>query len=355
MNESLHTPSGKSGLPPGALVHVGDILETVTSMSVIDYSKDSFAEHKIHSIDELSKYRESASVTWVIVEGLANVEIVEQIGSIFGIHRLVLEDILNTNQRPKFEEYDDYLYIVLKCLILEDEQFTVSYEQVSILVLSNFVFLFKEKKDALFSSIQQRIEKSKGRLRSQGTDYLTYMILDYIVDQNFILIDSLDDVVTSLEDQLLDSEPTQDLLHKIQRVRRKIVDIRVYISPVRELLAGMLRSESELINESTRIYLRDVSDHTIRVIELIESYREILTGLLDIYVSSVSNKMNEVMKVLTVFASIFIPLTFLTGIYGMNFDTMPELQWQWAYPFLWVVFITLPVGLITYFKRKKWL
>lgn len=355
MAESLSTASEKSGLPPGSLIHVGDVLETVTGMSVIDYSKDHIEEQMIQSIDEILKYKDSDTVTWVIIEGLTNVDIVERIGTIFGIHQLVLEDILNTNQRPKFEEYDDHLYIVLKCLLLEDEQLTVNYEQISLLVLKNFVFMFKEKKDALFQPVQQRIRTSKGRLRSLGADYLTYAILDYIVDQNFILTDSLDEVLTSLEDDLLDSEPTQDMIFKIQRLKREIISIRRYISPIRELLAGMLRSESELINESTHIYLRDVSDHATRVIESIESYRDILTGLLDIYISSVSNKMNEVMKVLTVFASIFIPLTFLAAIYGMNFEYMPELKWKWAYPFLWTVFITIPVVLLIYFKRKKWL
>ncbi|MCW9047737.1 MAG: magnesium/cobalt transporter CorA, partial [Gammaproteobacteria bacterium] len=312
-------------------------------------------ERSIQSVDELLKYKDTDTVTWVIIEGLTNVEVVEHIGEIFGIHQLVLEDILNTHQRPKFEEYDDHLYIVLKCLLSEGENFSVSYEQISLLVIKNIVFLFKEKKDDIFKPIQQRIRSSKGRLRSLGADYLTYAILDTIVDQNFILIDSLDEAITSLEDSLLTSEPTRDTLNKIQRLKREIISIRRHVSPIRELLAGMLRSESVLINEKTHIYLRDVSDHAIRVIESIESYRDILTSLLEIYISSVSNKMNEVMKVLTVFASIFIPLTFLTGIFGMNFEYMPELKWKWAYPVLWAVFITIPVVLFIYFKRKKWI
>ena len=355
MTESLSNVSKKSGLPPGSLIHVGDTLENVTSMYLIDYSKDDVEEQQFKSIDEILKYKDSDSVTWVIIEGLTNVEIVERIGTIFGIHQLVLEDILNTHQRPKFEEYDDHLFIVLKCLLPEDGQFTVNYEQISLLVLKNFVFLFKEKKDDIFFPVQQRIRTRKGRLRSQGADYLAYTILDNIVDQNFILIDSLDEAVTSLEDSLLGSEPTKDMLNQIQRLKREIISIRRHVSPIRELMAAMLRSESELINDKTHIYLRDVSDHAIRVTESIESYRDILTGLLDIYTSSVSNKMNETMKVLTIFASIFIPLTFLAGIYGMNFEYMPELQWKWAYPTLWAVFISIPVVLLIYFKRKKWL
>jgi magnesium transporter len=353
--ESLRKISEKAGLPPGSLVHVGDVVETVTRMSVIDYSKENIEEQQIQSIDEILKYKESNTVTWVIIEGLANVDIIESIGTLFDIHQLVLEDILNTHQRPKFEEYDDHLYIVLNCLLSEDESFTVNYEQISLLVLRNFVFLFKEKTDDFFRPVQQRIRTSKGRFRSLGADYLMYAILDAVVDQNFILIDSLDNAITSLEENLLSSEPTRDTLNAIQRLKREIIGIRRHVSPVRELMAGMLRSESALIQEKTHIYLRDVSDHAIRVIESIESYRDILSGLLEIYISNVSNKMNEVMKVLTVFASIFIPLTFLAGIYGMNFEYMPELKWKWAYPVLWVAFVTIPAILLVYFRKKKWL
>jgi len=355
MTKSLSVPSEKSGLPPGSLIHVGDTLESVTRISVVDYSKETIEEQKIQTIDEILNYKDSDTVTWVIIEGLTNVELVERVGTIFGIHQLVLEDILNTHQRPKFEEYDDYLYIVLKCLTSEDEQFSVSYEQISLIVLNNFVLVFKEKKDDLFQPVLKRIRTSKGRLRKLGPDYLTYVILDTIVDQGFILIDSLDDAITSLEDGLLTSEPTLDTLNTIQKLKREIISIRRHVSPIRELMSGILRSESELINEKTLIYLRDVYDHAIRVVESIESYRDILSGLLDIYISSVSNKMNEVMKVLTVFASIFIPLTFLAGIYGMNFEYMPELKWKWAYPVLWIAFITIPIVLLIYFKRKKWL
>ena len=355
MAESLKAVSKKSGLPPGSLVHVGDVLETVTSISVIDYNTENFEVRKIQSIDEILKYRDNDTITWVIIEGLTDVDIVERIGTMFDIHHLVLEDILNTHQRPKFEEYDNHLYIVLKCLLPNENPFAVTVEQISLLVLKNFVFAFKEKKDDLFHSVQQRLKSSKGRLRNMGADYLTYAILDTIVDQNFILLDSLDDAIISLENILLASEPTKNTLHTILRLKREVISIRKNVSPVRELIAGMLRSESELIDEKTQIYLRDVSDHAIRIIELIETYREILTGLSDIYISSVSNKMNEVMKVLTVFASIFIPLTFLTGIYGMNFEYMPELKWKWAYPTLWTAFITIPVVLLIYFKRKKWL
>lgn len=353
--ESLYKPSEKLGLPPGSLIHVGEVLETAGNLSVIDYSREKIEEEVIQSVEELAKYKDTDSVTWITVEGLQNVSIIERIGEIFGIHQLVLEDILNTNQRPKFEEYDDYLYIVIKCLLPEVEPFTVNYEQVSIVLIKNCVIIFKEKQDNLLDPVEQRIRTSSGKFRSLGPDYLAYAILDFIVDQNFIVLDALDESINTLEESLLTGVPTKAMLYKIQRLKREIIVIRRYVSPVRELLFAMIRSESSLIHETTHIFLRDVSDHAMRVIESIESYRDILTGLLDIYVSSVSNKMNEVMTVLTVLTSIFIPLTFISGVYGMNFDYMPELRWRWAYPVIWCVFISMVISMLLLFKKKKWL
>jgi magnesium transporter len=354
MADSLSNISDKAGMPPGSLIHVGEVLEAESSMSIIDYSKDTIEEQSIHSIDDIRQYVEKDTVSWLNVEGLGNVGLIESIGKILNIHPLVLEDILNTHQRPKFEESDDYLYIVLKKLSLENDDFSVGYEQVSILVLDNFVVTFKEKKDDVFIPLKQRLKNGKGRLRNLGADYLTYAILDTIIDQVFILLDSLDEEIELTEEELL-SDPTSATLVTIQKLKRELIYIRKSISPTRELLAVLLRSDTTLIMERTNMYFRDVYDHALRITESIESYRDILSGLLDIYISSVSNKMNEVMKVLTVFASIFIPLTFIAGIYGMNFEYMPELKWKWAYPTLWISFITIPIVLIIYFRKKKWL
>lgn len=355
MTESLYTSSDKIGLPPGSIIHVGDVHQAETRISVIDFSRDHVEERRIESLGDILKYKESESVTWVIVEGLVDAEVVGNIGEIFDIHPLVVEDILTAHQRPKFEEYEHYLYIVMKSLLSENEQFEVEDEQVSIVLLEKFVLVFKEKTDELFRPLMQRIATSKGRFRTMGADYLAYAILDIIVDRLFILVDSLDDAINAIEDTLITTEPTKEILLTIQRLKKELIHIRRYVSPIREVMAAMLRSESELIREKTQIYLRDVSDHAIRIIELIESYKDILSSLMDIYISSVSNKMNEVMKVLTVFASIFIPLTFLAGIYGMNFEYMPELKWKFAYPFIWGIFIAVPVLLLAYFKKKKWL
>lgn len=341
-------------MPPGSLVYVGKRAGHGSRMQLIDYSRDTIEEESIESVEEILPYIDKTTVTWLNVEGLGDVDLIASIGHALNIHPLVLEDILNTHQRPKFEEFDNYLYMVLKKLALEGEAFSVSYEQISILVLDNFVVTFKEKPDDTFTPLKERLENGKGRLRSLGSDYLAYGILDSIVDQGFAILDSLDEIVESTEEKLL-GNPSTDILVTIQRLKRELIHIRKSISPLREMLAAIVRTESVLIQEKTNIYFRDVYDHVLRIYESIDSYRDMLSGLLDIYISSVSNKMNEIMKVLTVFASIFIPLTFIAGIYGMNFEYMPELKWKWAYPTLWLSFVIIPVVLIIYFKRKKWL
>jgi len=266
----------------------------------------------------------------------------------------VLEDILNTHQRPKFEEFNDYLYIVIKAISLGNEAFNVEYEQISLLILKNFVFTFMEKPDALFDPILNRLDNDKSQIRNLGADYLAYIIMDTVVDEYFALQDAFDELIESVEDKLL-SDPSSETLSIIQKIKRELIFLRRSVSPLRELLAAIQRSESPLLNEKTKRYFGDIYDHAIRIIEAIESYRDLIAGMLDIYLSSVSNKMNETMKVLTVFASIFIPLTFIAGVYGMNFEYMPELKWRWGYPTLWFIFISVSVFLLGYFKKKKWL
>lgn len=354
MADSLSNISGKSGMAPGSLVHVGEVHITRSRISLLSYNKETIEERAVESMEDISQYKDLQAVTWVIVEGLSNVEVIESVGKLFDVHPLVLEDILNTHQRPKFEEHENYLYIVLKGLLPEEETFSIHYEQISILVFENVVFTFKEKVDDMFMPVIQRIKNSRGRFRSLGTDYLAHAILDIIVDQNFGIIDSLAETIDAVEEEIL-TNPTASSLKTMQSVKREIVYMRRFISPLRELLAALLRSDSRLIKEHTLIYYRDVLDHVLRVSESLDSYRDILSNLLDVYNSSISNKMNEVMKVLTVFASIFIPLTFIVGIYGMNFEYMPELKWRWAYPALWVSFVVITVSLLVYFKKKKWL
>jgi magnesium transporter len=353
MATSLKYASGKTGLGPGSLIHVGDVHHTDTRITLIDYSNAHYEERPVGSLEDILAYRDKESITWVIVEGLSDASIIESIGTHFNVHALVLEDILNTHQRPKLEEHDDYLFVVLKSLIPEEGDFVVNNEQVSMLILRNFIFTFKEKSDSLLAPVRKRLENSHGRFRSLGSDYLMYTVLDTIVDMNFDIMDQLEETLIGLEEEIFRS-PGREVLEKIHAVKLEVIRMRRYISPIRDLTAGLLRSESTLIEQNTRIYLRDVHDHVLRIIESIETHRDILASLLEIYLSSISSKLNEVMKVLTVFSSVFIPLTFLTGIYGMNFESMPELKWAWGYPAIWGVFILTSGSLFLYFKRKGW-
>lgn len=354
MYNFVNAASQKTGMPPGSLVHVGEDQAIESRVSIVQYNKQRLEEKVVTSIEKVDQFQEAEAITWVTIEGLKNVGLIESIGRVFDIHPLVLEDILNTQQRPKFEEFDDYLYIVLKDLSLAEGDSFVRYQQISILVLKNVVFIFKEHQDDIFLPLHKRLHNNKGKLRTLGADYLTYVILDTIVDKTFIIIDSLDEVVSSIEEDL-SINATPEVLTTIQRIKHELIYIRKYISPLRDLLLELLRSDTVLIDEKNHIYFRDVLDHVLRVTESLETYRDMLSSLLDIYMSSVSNKMNEVMKVLTIFAAIFIPLTFVAGIYGMNFEYMPELKLKWGYPTVWLVFIITPIGLIAYFKKKKWL
>ena len=354
MSESLSYASEKSGLPPGSLVHVGEVHTHEHKISVINYNQSTLKKHTVKSIEELLPYKTTDTITWVIVDGLTDIGIIDAIGHHFDIHGLVLEDILNTHQRPKFEEFNDYLYIVVKAISLGNEEFNVEYEQISLLILKNFVFTFMEKPDALFDPILNRLDNDKSQIRHLGADYLAYIIMDTVVDEYFALQDAFDELIESVEDTLL-SDPSSETLATIQKIKRELIFLRRSVSPLRELLAAIQRSESPLLNEKTRRYFGDIYDHAIRIIEALESYRDLIAGMLDIYLSSVSNKMNETMKVLTVFASIFIPLTFIAGVYGMNFEYMPELKWRWGYPALWIFFIGVSVFLLRVFKKKKWL
>jgi len=354
MSESLSSASKKSGLAPGTLVHIGEVHEHEHSIIMMNYNSTKLEKRTINSIEELLPYKITDSVTWVIIDGLKDIAIVDAIGQHFDIHPLVLEDILNTNQRTKFEEYPEYLYFVIKATSLHKGSFNIEYEQISILVLKNFVFTFMEKPDELFDPILNRLNNEEGHLRNSGSDYLAYVIMDTVVDEYFTLQDAFDELIESIEDDLL-THPSVDTLMTIQKIRRELIFLRKTVSPLRELLAAIRRSESPLFDDRTKRYFADIYDHSIRIIEAVESYRELISGMLDIYLSSVSNKMNETMKFLTVFASIFIPLTFIAGVYGMNFEYMPELKWKWSYPILWSVFIAIAVSLLFYFKKKKWL
>ncbi|MCD6597372.1 MAG: magnesium/cobalt transporter CorA [Bacteroidales bacterium] len=354
MSSTIRNQSQKAGLPPGHLIHVGQKSSSDNKITVIDFNPEGIHQKVISSVDDIFKLEDKVTIKWVNIEGLSNIEQIKKIGTHFNIHELVLEDILNTNQRPKVEFHDHYIYIVLKRWELEHKPFVIGYEQISILILNNYIFTFKERPDNLFNPLINHLKTGDGILKSKTTDFLAYLILDTIIDEYFSLQEPLEDSIEKIDNILL-KNPSTETLQSIQRIKRELIFVHKTVLPLREVINALQNRNYILIHDETRIYLHDLSDHIIRINEAVDSYRDIITGMLNIYLSSVNNRMNEVMKVLTIFASIFIPLTFLAGIYGMNFKFMPELEWRWGYPLMWGLFIFIPVSLLIYFKRKNWL
>jgi len=344
----------KVGLPPGALVHIGERKTEKSKITIIDYDEKDFQEKEVQKVEECFPFKDKPTVTWINIDGLQEVEIVGKIGAHFGIHPLILEDILHTGQRPKAEDLGEYLFIVLKMLYQDERGDEMLGEQVSLLLGPNYVISFQEREGDVFSPIRERIRNSKGRMRKAGTDYLAYALVDAIVDHYFVILEELGEKIESLEEELL-KNPTPETLQVIHTLKTNLIFLRKSVWPLREVINNLERGESPLITDPTGIYLRDVYDHTIQVIDTIETYRDMVSGMLDIYLSSLSNRMNEVMKVLTIIATIFIPLTFIAGIYGMNFKFMPELEWHWGYPVALIVMLIVVGFMVMYFRRKKWL
>ncbi len=343
----------KIGLPPGTPVYVGEMKEEEVKISIIDYDETHFQEREGKTIEECFPFKDTPTVTWINIDGIHDVDIIEKIGKHFELHPLIMEDIMNTEQRPKMEDFGNYLYVVLKMLYYDDEENETKVEQVSMILGDNFVISFQEREGDIFDSVRERLRNGKGRIRKMQADYLAYSLLDTIVDNYFTILEKLGDRIEELEERMV-IDPKSETLHEIHRLKREMVFLRKSVWPLRELINGMERGESPLIHKATRIYLRDVYDHTIQVIDTVETYRDMLSGMHDTYLSSISNRMNEIMKVLTIIATIFIPLTFIAGVYGMNFEFMPELKWRWAYFIVWGVIIVIAIYMITYFKRRKW-
>jgi len=346
--------SKKVGLPPGTLVHIGEKKTEKARITIIDYDEVQFQEKEAQTIEECFPFKDEPTVTWINIDGIHQMEIIEKIGKHFGIHRLILEDIVNTGHRPKMEDLEDHIFIVLKMLYYDEEDIEIKAEQVSLILGSNFVISFQEREGDIFNPIRERIRKSKGRIRKKGADYLAYALVDAIVDNYFIILEKLGEKIESLEEELL-TNPTPETSQTIHNFKREMIFLRKSVWPLREVISGLERGESSLVHESTGIYLRDVYDHTIQVIDTIDTLRDTVFGMHDTYLSSVSNRMNEVMKVLTIMATIFIPLTFVAGIYGMNFEYMPELKWHWGYFMVWFIMFGIVVSMVVHFKRKKWL
>lgn len=346
--------SVKTGLPPGTLVHIGNESDKMVQVSVIGYGPEGVEEHLFGQIDQYLQSPCSGDVVWVNVEGVHDVDLIRAIGEKHAFHPLVLEDIVNTVQRPKIEDYGTYLFVVLRMLRPSAEG-DFGSEQLSLILGSDCVFTFQEGISGdVFDAVRERIRNGKGKIRGMGSDYLAYALVDAVVDSYFSVLEVLGERVVDVEEALT-LNPEKSTLQLISQLKKEIIFLRKAVWPLREAVSFLERGDSHLLQDSTRIYFRDVYDHTVQVLDTVETYRDLLSGMLDLYLSSVSNRTNEVMKFLTVIGTIFMPLTFLVGVYGMNFKHIPELDWPNGYYILWGVMIGITVLLAVYFKRKQWL
>ena len=352
--------SDKLGLSPGSYVFLGKQKQEKVEINLMVYNEETYNFKFSDTIEDALSQSKSNNVTWMNIYGLHETEILKKIERHFNIHLLVIEDILNTNQRPKIEIYDDYIFIVTKMISFDDKTFTLETEQISLILHDNHIICFQEKRGDFFNPLRERIKNALGRIRKCKTDYLAYAILDMIVDNYFLVLEKLGDKIEELDEEITSgSEP--ELAKKINTLKRTLIFFRKNIWPLREVINSITRNEIPYFKDKTLPFLRDLYDHIIQVIDTTESYREIITGLLDMYMTGISNRMNEVMKVLTIIATIFIPLSFLAGVYGMNFDTsispfnLPELHYKYGYLFFWSLVVLIGGGLLLFFKRKKWL
>ncbi len=344
----------RAGSAPGTLVHVGDKRTEEARITLVDYTPDQIEERTESDISLLAALRDSETTTWINIDGLHDPLLIESIGDGFQIHPLTLEDILNTGQRPKVEEFDGYLHFVLKMLRLDEKENEVVSEQVSLVLGPRFLLSFQEAPGDVFTPVRERLRNARQRIRRSGCDYLAYALLDAVVDHYFLIMEELGERIEMLEEQLT-GEPKESVHKQIHALKHEVIFLRKQVWPMRELLNRLTKGEFELIGDKHRVFWNDVYDHIVQLMDTIESYRDVLSGLLDLYLSTISNRMNEVMKVLTIMATIFIPITFIAGVYGMNFRHMPELEWPWGYGAVWLIMIAIVAVMILMFKKKKWL
>ena len=353
MTHSKKKRSAKAGLPPGTPVHIGEQRTDTTRMLVLNYNEVEIKEKELTTIEECISTMAQDTTTWITIQGIHQIEILNHLATKLNLHPLVLEDLVNTEQRPKLEDHGEYLFFVLKWLTIPDTRHLLKIEQVSIILGSNFVISFQEGADDKFRSVRELLHHGKGRIRRLGSDYLAYALLDTTVDHYFSVLESLGEMIESLETDLVTC-PSQEALHLLHRLKREMILLRNTVWPVRELVSGLERGGSTLIKDSSLIYLRDVYDHTVQIIDTTETFRDMLAGMLDLYLTGLSNKLNETMKILTIIATVFIPLTFIAGVYGMNFKYMPELEWRWGYPLV-LLFMGICAGMmVRYFRKRKW-
>lgn len=347
----------KAGLPPGTLVYVGRSQKSVSQqprITTMVFDGDTPEEREIQSLSEILPLKPSPAITWINVDAVHNEALLAQFGEAFHLNPLLLEDILNTEQRPKAETLDALTYIILKIFDFNPKLEEIFTEQVSIVLGSNFVLTFMEEIGDEFDPVRERLRASSRRLRSLGSGYLAHTLLDTVVDGYFSVLEKIGERLENLEDSLSEEQPP-NILQNVHRLKRELIFLRKNIWPVREIIGGLQHGDAETINDGVQPYLRDLYDHTIQVMDTLESYRDLLGGIQDLYLSVLSYRMNDVMKVLTVMSSIFIPLTFIAGVYGMNFKVMPELEQPWGYPAVCLLMLLTATGMLIYFRRKRWI
>ena len=343
----------KVGSEPGSLVYVGEAKINKVTIDIIDFSATEFNESTIESMQELHSCKQRETVKWINVNGVSDENVIREIGEIFGIHPLVLEDVMNTDQRPKVDFFDDYVYIVLKSLNYNSHKDDFESEQISLICGKNYVITFQEEIGDDFDAIRERLRKG-GRTRELGADFLAYSLIDLIVDTYYQILDRMGDWIETLEEEII-NEPEVKKTLEIKDLRRDLQFLRKNIWPVRELINSILRHDDNIFSKGTNVYFKDIYDHIVQIIDTMDTYRDMISTLMDLYLSNISFKMNEVMKILTIIATIFIPITFITSLYGMNFENMPELHSKYGYFTVWVIIILTSLGMLIYFRRKKWL
>lgn len=359
MLKLVKTSSQKAGLSPGSPVFIGEKVTEKFGLDMVDYDAENLTISTPIRLDDFHLLKETPSNTWIKVHGLHEAEAVNRFCLGFGLHPLTIEDILHTSQRPKIDHYDDYLFLVLNLVTYDDATKEMSMEQISFVLGPRYLLSFHEKDSDIFNDVLARLQNNKGRTRKMGVDYLLYSLLDRVVDNFFSVLEKIGEEVEELEVALI-ADPAPGTLQAIHSLKREMILLRKSVWPLREVINGLQRDETVFVGESIRVYLKDLYDHTIQVLDTVETFRDIISGMIDIYLSSVSNRMNEVMKVLTIFAVIFIPLTFIAGLYGMNFNTsqspfnMPELNWYFGYPFALLLMAATTIAMLIYFKKKKW-
>lgn len=354
MARFLKKKDASYGQVPGEPVFIGTRRVDDVAIQVIDYTKESLTEFELEDINEGVPFKESDTVTWINIDGLHDSEIMHTIGRAFGLHALTLEDIVNTGQRAKIEEFDEYLFLVVKMMSYDKENDLISSEQLSLVLGPSFLLTFQEGPGDIFDPVRDRIRKSKGRIRGVGIDYLAYTLLDTIVDNYLLIVERIGTQIEAVEGDILEN-PDHKVLSRINSFKREINYLSKSIRPVREAMLHLSRLDNDLVKDSTRPFLKDLLDLATQTIEIIDTYREVLSDYLNVYNTGIANRLNEIMKVLTIFSAIFIPLTFIAGIYGMNFQYMPELACRYGYPLVLLVMLLVVVTMLGFFKRRKWL